>query len=359
MKSDHRAWVEIDLGALLKNGKELAQRAGVPLLPMVKSDAYGLGVEHVIPALERLNPWGYGVSCVEEGAQLRQLGINRPVLIFTPLLTEDFGDVRAHRLTPTFGDATRIRAWRESGGGPWHLAVDTGMSRAGIPWRQVPELRSELEKEPPEGAFTHFHSADANDDSMIIQQQRFNDALASVPSRPRYLHAENSPAIERRSPSPWNLARPGVVLYGVGGAAGSAMHPHAVASLRARIVEIREVAEGDTVSYNATWKAQRPCRIATAAAGYADGVRRSLSNCGVALVNGQRASVAGVVTMDMTMLDVTNVDCRVGDVATLLGRDGDDEITIAEVAERSGLSPYELLVGLRLRAPRVYRGLDA
>jgi alanine racemase len=337
----------------------LARRAGVPLLPMVKSDAYGLGVEKVVPELELLEPWGYGVATIGEGAQLRAMGITRPVLVFTPLLASDFADVRAHGLTPTLGDADRIEAWFLAGGGAWHLSIDTGMNRAGVRWDQVAALTDDLLISPPEGAFTHFHSADANDGSLEEQQRRFDEAIAGLPTRPKFLHAENSPAIERQSPSRWDLARPGVALYGVGGGPGSGMTPNAVASLHSRIVEIRDLLDGETVSYGATWRASGARRIATVSAGYADGVRRSLSNRGVALVRDTRVPIVGIVTMDMTMLDVTGVDCAVGECATFLGRQGAAELTIAEVAERGELSPYELLVGLRLRAAREYRGASA
>ncbi len=349
-----RAWVEVDLGALKRNASMLAQRAGVPLLPMVKADAYGLGVEAVVWALEPDDPWGYGVATIAEGAQLRSIGVARPILVFTPLLIEEFDEARAHQLTPTLGDSKRISAWHSSGGEAWHLSIDTGMNRAGMPWERVTELSTVLQLSPPEGAFTHFHSADANDGSVNVQQDRFAKAIAALPRRPRLLHAENSPAIERQSPSRWNLARPGVALYGVGGGAGSSVVPEAVASLHARIVELRDVEDGGTVSYGAAWRASGWRRIATVAAGYADGIRRCLSNRGCALVNGARAPIAGVVTMDMTMLDVTDIDCAIGDVATFLGRQGDQELTIADVATAGELSPYELLVGLGLRAPRVY-----
>lgn len=351
-----RAWVEVDLGALKKNAQMLAERAGVPLLPMVKSDAYGLGVGPVVRTLETLEPWGYGVATVEEGAALRRLRITRPIVVFTPLLADEMADMRVHELIPALGDPLRIGAWRMAGGTRWHLAIDTGMSRAGIRWDCIRELRNEVLLFPPEGAFTHFHSAERNDGSLAEQQERFREAIAALAIRPRYLHAENSPALTRQTPSPWDLARPGVALYGVGGGPGAAITPEAVASLHARITDLRDVRAGETVSYGATWRAEGTRRIATVAAGYADGIRRSLSNRGVALVGGVRAPITGLVTMDMTMIDVTDVpDVVVGDIATFIGRQGDAELTIGEVAELGELSPYELLVGLRLRAPRVYR----
>ena len=355
MRHDQRrAWVEVDLGALKRNASLLARRARVPLLPMVKADAYGLGVEAVVWALETEEPWGFGVATVEEGAALRSLGVTRPILVFTPLLVEEFDECRVHQLTPTLGDARRIAAWTSSGGAAWHLGIDTGMNRAGMPWQRVAELSTLIQACPAEGAFTHFHSAERGDSSMALQLERFTTAIAQLPMRPKYLHAENSPALARQSPSPWSLARPGVALYGVSSGAADAARPEAVASLHARIVEIRDVPDGETVSYGGTWRAAGWRRIATAAAGYADGVRRSLSNLGSVLVSGARVPIAGTITMDMTMLDITGIECSVGDVATFVGRQGDEQITIEEFGAPAQLSPYEMLVGLGLRAPRIY-----
>src|ERR1041385_966245 len=152
-----RARVEIDLGAVQRNAAAMARRAGVPILPMVKGDAYGVGVLHVVSALEKLEPWGFGVASVDEGQELRDAGVARPIIVFTPLLEPELKRARAAKLTPTLGYRDEIDAWRRAGGGPWHFAIDTGMSRAGIPWREVGQVRSLLELMPPEGAFTHFH----------------------------------------------------------------------------------------------------------------------------------------------------------------------------------------------------------
>jgi alanine racemase len=168
------------------------------------------------------------------------------------------------------------------------------------------------------------------------------------------VHAENGPAVERRAPSRWSVCRPGIFLYGVAGVEGGPLVPEPVVSMRARIVELRTVADGETVSYDATWRAEGPRRIATVPVGYADGYRRSLSNRGEALLRGQRVPVAGLVTMDMTMFDVTETDAALGDVVTLLGREGDKVIVVSELAAAAELSPYEVLTGLKLRLPRRY-----
>jgi alanine racemase len=208
----------------------------------------------------------------------------------------------------------------------------------------------------PDGVFTHFHSAELDDGSRDEQERRFEAALAALPERPALVHAENGPAVERRAPSRWSLARPGIFLYGVASIDGGAITPEPVVSLRARIVEVRTIADGETVSYGATWRARGERRIATVPVGYADGYRRSLSNRGVALLGGRRIPVAGRVTMDMTMFDVTETDAALGDLVTLLGRDGADTITVSDLSAQCELSPYEVLTGLRLRLPRRYAG---
>ncbi|MGQ0539718.1 MAG: alanine racemase [Gemmatimonadaceae bacterium] len=354
-----RAWVDVDLGALVRNAQTLQRRASAKLLPMVKADAYGLGAVHVTRALERLLPWGYGVATVTEGAELRAAGIARPILVFTPLLPQEFPAARRAHLTPTLGDPRAIAAWIDSGGGSaatWHLAIDTGMSRAGIPHDRVADVIDLVRRSPPEGAFTHLYSADNAPPSIELQQARFAGAVAALPERPRLLHVENSPAIERQAPSAWDLVRPGILMYGVSTVSDSPVSVEPVAHLRARIVEVRNIAAGDGVSYGQTWRADRARRIATVNAGYADGVRRALGNRAHAAVHGRPASIVGVVTMDMTMLDVSDVPCAPGDVATLLGRDGATLVDLAAVARQSGISPYEILTGLRARAERRYLG---
>jgi alanine racemase len=352
-----RAWVDIDLGALRRNGAAIAARAGVPLLPMVKADAYGLGAARVTRALEDLDPWGFGVATVREGEELRRIGIARPIIVFTPVAGAELDALRRAQLRPSLESRETIERWCVTGE-PWHLAIDTGMSRSGVRWTDVADLRDLLELSPPEGAFTHFHSAEVDDGSRAVQEQRFGEALAALPFRPMLVHVENGAAVARLERSPWDVVRPGIFLYGVGSGAGAQIVPEPVAAVRARIVAIRSLEEGETVSYLATYRADSRRRIATLPLGYADGYRRSLSNKATVLVNGRRAPVVGLVTMDMTMIDVTDTPCEIGDVVTLLGRDGGELIDVEELGVASGLSPYEILTGLRQRLPRRYVGID-
>ena len=351
-----RAWVEIDLGALMRNASTLTKTAGVPLLPIVKADAYGLGADRIVQSLEDADPWGYGVATLDEGISLRRLGITRPVVLFTPSLREDLEEIHNERLTPALAEPEVIRAWSALPHAAWHLAIETGMNRAGVRWTQVSSLRDLLQAHPPEGAYTHFHSSEKDDGSMEVQEARFREAIALLPARPKLLHAENSAAIVRRPNSEWDLVRPGIFLYGVGSGARAPLQPSEVVSLRARVVEVREIPAGDTVSYGAIYRATEPRTIATTALGYADGYRRVFSNVGWATINGARARVTGLVTMDMTMLDVTGIRCSVGDVATFVGKSGTEGESFLATAESVELSPYELMCTLKARLPRVYLG---
>ena len=354
-----RAWVDIDLGALVRNGAALARHAGVPLVPMVKADAYGLGAVPCARALEALDPHGFGVATVREAEELRAGGIDRRVYVFSPLLPGDVAAVRAARAVPTLGDPAAIAAWAQAGGGPWHLAIETGMHRAGIRWDKLGNVLDLVRANPPEGAFTHFHSAERNDGSWELQEQRFREALSALPALPQYLHTQNSAGIMRRAPSPWSFVRPGVFLYGVGSGDGASLQPEPVVHVRARVLETHDLQDGDTVSYGASWRSVGTRRVATLGIGYADGYRRALGNRGPALLNGHRTTVAGVVTMDMTMIDVTDIPCGAGDTATLIGRDG-ELITVEDVATLADfMSPYEVLTGLRQRLPRLYHAAVA
>lgn len=348
-----RAWVEVDLGALLQNGAAIAAHAGVPLLPMVKADAYGVGAVAVARALEELEPWGYGVATVREGEELRRSGITRNIVVFTPLLVGDLDAAQRARLTPVLDNPGNIARW-SSTGLPWHLGIDTGMSREGVQWRSVRDVAELVRRFPPQGACTHFHSAELEDGSRQEQERRFDAALDTLGIRPEMLHAENSAGVEHGGRSRWSVVRPGVFLYGVG--SHGALTPEPVITVRARVVDMREIEPGDSVSYDATFVSDKPRRVATLSLGYADGYRRALSNRGIALLHGKRAPVLGLVTMDMTMIDVTDIPCAIGDLATVIGRDGDEMLTVSDVAALGELSPYELLTGLRSRLPRRYLG---
>ena len=352
-----RAWMDVDLGAVVRNARTSQARSGVPVIPMIKADAYGLGAERVAQALEPLDPYAYGIATIAEGRALRRAGITRTLIVFSPLLADEFAAARELALTPTLGSAEEITRWCGDDGGSnaWQLSIDTGMSRAGVPWRETGGLRALLEQYPPAGAFTHFHSAELDDGSMAEQEQRFREAIGALPARPRWLHTDGSAAIVRHGRSEWDAIRPGIFLYGVGSGAGRELDPEPVVHVHARIVETRWIEPGDTVSYDATYKAESRRRIATIPMGYADGYPRALSNLGSAVTSDAVVPIVGLVTMDMIMLDVTDPAARIGDEVTLIGSGATGQsIGIAELARLAEMSYYELMTGLRSRLARYY-----
>ncbi len=364
------AWVAIDLGALRRNMARLHVHAGVPLVAMVKADAYGLGMLPIVRALGATfapdQPasgalWALGIATLDEARQLRAARCTARILCFVPLLPSELAEAHALHVRPALHRASDIVAWAAAGGGPWHLSVDTGMSRAGARWDAMVSIAAPFAEvmaaHPPEGMFTHFHSADIATAAVAEQAQRFvavRNALATLLPSNLLTHTDNSAALTRHHGLPGALARPGLALYGAGTVAEHALEN--VVHVRARIVDTRVVLAGESVSYHATWTAAATRRIATVPVGYADGYRFAFSNRGEVLIAGRRCPVVGRVTMDMTMIDVTDVPCEVGDVVTLLGNDGDAQLSLDEIAGHSGLLPYELLVGLKLRLPRLYFG---
>lgn len=353
-----RAWVEVDLAALVDNARAIAQLAGTKLLPIVKADAYGVGAVAVSRALEPLQPWGYGVATIDEGLELRAAGITRPVLVLMPGRPDLFDAYHEHHLTPALGDEPSIHAWiaRGAGGGSFHLELDTGMGRTGVRWDEIEPLADLLDTPYLEGCYTQFHSADRADDTAELQLRRFQEAVGRLARRPPLLHVANSAAALRGRQFAWDAVRPGVYLYG--GSAGEGLPTgKPVVSLRARVVSVRTVQRGESVSYNASWTAPRDTTVATLGIGYADGLRRSLGLKGEAtvLLNGGRCPIVGLVTMDLTMVDAGRGSMAVGDVATLVGEAEGGRNTLDQFAAWSGELQREFLTGLGSRLPRVYQ----
>src|SRR6266702_3703680 len=354
-KSGSRAWIDVDLGALVENARTVARIAGATLRPVVKANAYGVGAVAVARALEQIDPWGYGVATIEEGAELRAAGITRPILVFMPTRAQLFDQYDLHQLTPALGDAGSILEWTTRGERAFQVEIDTGMGRAGVRWDEIDELGEAVDTPAFEGCYTHLHSAERNDGSAERQLERFLDAVKRLPRRPALLHVANSAAALRGAPFALDLVRPGIFLYG--GSPGDGLPPpRPVVSVRARVLSVRRVRKGESVSYNASWHAPRDTVIATLGIGYADGIRRNVGVSGHAqvLLRGQRCPIVGVVQMDMMLVDTGVVDVQVGDVATIVGEAMQQRIALAEFATWSGELPHEFLIGLGPRLPRVY-----
>lgn len=346
-----RAWVDVDLDALAANAGKYQRAVGVPILPMIKADGYGLGAVEAAGALIRANVWGFGVATLDEALALRGAGVMAPIVVFSPLMADEVARHLAADVRPVIGDRTALTAWVAAGAAPFHVEIDSGMRRTGFDWRDAATLRdvgTVLQRAAGfEGIFTHFHSSGSDAEATATQWQRLQDAITLIGCRPRLVHAANSAAAAYGTRYGGDLARPGIALYG-GAVAGLDTAP--VAALRARVVALRRVAPGDTVSYDATWTATTATTIATLAIGYADGLPRHLSNVGVVELAGARRPIVGRVTMDYVMVDVGGADVAIGDIATIFG----GTVSLDEQAGLAGTIGYALLTALGTRLPRRY-----
>jgi alanine racemase len=367
--------VEVRLDQLRENALAVHRAAGASarLLPMVKADAYGLGAGPVVGALAGVppgeGPWGFGVAAAAEGEALRGIGWSGRILLIAPTPPGEIERAALAGLTPAFSDVRSLARWtaiadRMGQKLPFHVEIDTGMGRAGFPWRSAQEWAPAIAATTEgmaewEGTFTHFHSADEPELGPTDEQwDRFRAALAAIPEPlgRSVVHVANSAASLRRAGFGCDLVRPGIYLFG--GDAGPGVRPRPVVSVRARLVLVREVDPGATAGYGATYRATRRERWGTVALGYGDGVPRALAaGGGEMLIRGVRVPIIGRVSMDMTTIDLTDVpDAVAGDTVTLVGADGEAEITLDEVARRCGTISYEILTGLTPRLPRVYTG---
>lgn len=361
----------IDLTALTHNLAQVRRLApSCEILAVVKADAYGHGAIAVSRALAREGVQRFGVATVEEGALLREAGLQAPILVMGGLLPAQIKDLLAYRLTPLVHQAAIAEALAAELGAahafPVHLKVDTGMGRLGFLPDEVPPLLGTAPFQHclrVEGLMTHLADSDNADraytDAQIGRFQRLAAQLAGSGYRIPLVHAANSAAILAYPSAQGTAVRPGLMLYGYASVPPGHPLPELapVMTLRSAVVQVRRLQKGDSVSYNRTFIASKPSRIAVLPVGYADGYSRALSNKGMVLIRGQRCPVVGRVCMDMTLVDVTAVpDVTPGDDAILIGRQGEAAVLAGDLAAWAGTIPYDILCGVGPRVPRVTRG---
>ncbi len=353
---------EISLGAVRGNLEKLGRTAApARLLFVVKANAYGHGAVALARLAEREKlAWGFGVSCVEEGLALREAGVRSPVLVLGSLYPfESFVEAINAGMMVTIAslDAARqvIEASRRLGRkAGCHIKLETGMGRIGARRPSVLKIYEELSSSGAvevSGLYTHLSSADTDPDYTGQQLSIFSETVSDLERRGAkdlMLHAANSAATLRYPVSRMDMVRCGIAAYGL----AEGFEP--VMQLKTSVVFIKNVREGAFISYNKSFRADRAMKIATIPAGYGDGYIRRFSNRADVLIGGKRCRVLGNVTMDMTMVDVTGVkDAAVGSEAVLLGRQGGEEITAAELADIAGTITYEIVTLVTGRVPRV------
>lgn len=371
--SQSRAWVEIDLPAIDRNVGRIKQALPphVRYVAVVKADAYGHGMPEVARRLLQAGVDAFAVANVAEAIRLREVGHEGDILLLSPTLpgevtraVEQGFDLTINSLA----EATALAGWAQAQQRTVrvHIKVDTGMGRAGVWHTEAPAVFAQVLASPQlqwRGVYTHFSEADAETAFTSEQRRLFLALLDSIPEAQRaqlLIHADNSAGLESFSAAaPFNAVRIGLMQYGLPPSAGSflaSLRPDPVLSFHARVVLVKNLPQGTTVSYNRTKTLTRDSRVAIVAVGYGDGVPTAASNRGSFLVRGQRCPILGRVTMDQTVIDVTDLPAAaVGDIATILGPQGKDRITVAEFCAWSDCIPWEALCTLTQRVQRVYR----
>ncbi len=338
-------------------------------MAVVKANAYGHGAIETSRALIRHGVTRLAVFSTEEGMALRQAGITVPIVVLGPVFKEQFDDLFTHQLTPVVSDPSALTALAQATASrevslSIHLKIETGMGRLGLTQNELLALiRSH--KFPPslrlEGLMTHLADADGSDtDATEEQISRFIKALQVVLEggfQIPLVHVANSGGAVRFPSAHFSLVRPGIMLYGYHTLPGTVETPNLrpVLSLKTCIAQLRTIQPGETVSYNRTFTAKCPTRIAVLPIGYAGGWSRHLSNRGFVLIRGRRAPIAGLVCMDMVMVDVTTIPVvAVGDEVVLIGQQENERITACDIAEWTGTISYEVLCAISPQIPRLY-----
>ena len=366
-------WAEIDLDNLIHNFRLMKSAAGsdVSIMAAVKADAYGHGAADCARALDVAGCQWFGVALPEEGVELRDAGIDWPILCLGGFWEGQEGFMIARRLTPALFRLDLLecfdRASREAGvTSDYHLKVDTGMGRLGVQAAELGVFLDEATKFQSlrlDGVMTHFASADDPDQEEVTGQQMstFDHAVEMVRARgftPRWVHEANSAAAHAGARTRGNLVRLGGVLYGLWrDVTNPAIPPldwRPVMSLHSRVTYLKIVPGGSRLGYGGTFMTRRESRIATLPIGYGDGLRRALSNRGHVLVRGKPAPIVGRISMDLALVDVTDIPgVVVGNDVVIIGRDGDSQVTAEEIAALAGTISYEVTCGISDRVPRI------
>jgi alanine racemase len=363
-------WVEVDLDRFAANLRAVRELGGPrrDLLLVVKADAYGHGAVEIAEAAVAEGVAHLGVATLHEGIQLRQAGSRLPIIVLSPLLPGEIAEAVAHQLDPTVCDLEFARALSTAAvaaGRPQrvHVEVDTGMGRIGVREDDADEFIARVTALPElrlASVFTHFPDADGADLGFSHDQVRRFDALlerlARRGMRPPRVHAANSAGAVNLPEAHYDWLRVGLLAYGhqpPQSRAPIALAP--VMSFKSRLVQVRDLPAGVPVSYARSFVTSRPTRSGVVAVGYGHGYSWLLSNCGTMLVRGRRVPILGRVTMDLTMVDLTDIpDATVGDEVVLFGEQGDASLPLEEVAAGSQTIPYEIMCTIGKRVTRIY-----
>ena len=366
-------WVEVDLNRLESNFLALRRLLPRPvkIMAVIKADAYGHGAAPVGLRLQQLGADALAVAILEEALVLRKAGVNCPLLLLNGFWHGQEDDIIHHELTPVVFRPDMLHSLENAAARAerrvaYHLEVNTGISRLGVEWEEAAALVTRHAQSAwtrCEGVFTHFSVAEnIQDGSTETQLERFARFLAAAGEggwQTQWRHAANSAGILNFRQSWMDGVRPGLLVFGVNPlpAPQSILNLSPVLSFKTQVMQLRKIQRGCSIGYGNSFTASRDSRIATLSVGYADGLMRALSNCGQVLIRGQRLPIVGKISMDLTLVDATEAaQVEVGDEAVLIGKQGDLEIRVEELAGLAQTIPYEILTRIGARVPRVYLG---
>lgn len=368
----HRVYAEIDLSAIKQNIVNIKNNlpGSVLVMPVIKADAYGHGAVHVAKAIYNISDY-FGVATIEEALELRNSGIDKPILILSTLSSNHFAeavlnDITVNVYTQEMAEKLSETAVSLGKRVKIHLVLDTGMNRIGLSCDDKGiETAKKIVSYPnltAEGIFSHYATADEIDKSYaLIQQKRFDEFLDKLSVNGidfKLKHICNSAASSDLNDKCYSMVRPGIVIYGLYPSeyASKNLDLKSALQFKSHIYYIKEVPKGEGISYGRTYVTDSNRIIATVPVGYADGFPRLLSNKGRVIVNGKYAPIVGRICMDQFMIDITDIEgVKLEDTVTLIGTDGDAEITADEIASICGTINYEIVCGIGKRVPRVYK----
>lgn len=364
-------WAEIDVQAISHNLQQIRNRVepkGAEVLAVVKDNAYGHGAVEVAKIASEIPVWMLGVALVDEALELRNVGIDLPILVFCCVLPEQVEQIVRHDIAqmacePNICAVLSKEAQRQGKRAKVHVKVDTGMGRIGVRYDEAVDFAKRIAQLPGldiEGIATHFAVADTDEDFTNLQLERFKSVISDLKDTGIHIpikHAANSAAVLSLPESYFDMVRPGLIIYGVyPSELSQEIDLRPALSLKTRIVYLKEAPAGWSISYGRTYTTENPSKIASLAIGYGHGLNRKLSNCGEVIIRGVKAPIIGTVCMDQCLCDVTHIPgASIGDEAVIIGQQGNEEISVDEVAEKVGTISYEILCDISARVPRVYK----
>ena len=355
---DRQTFLEINTNNFKYNVDQIKKYVGKNIMPIIKANGYGTYINKRLDLIKDFSI--VGVAMVKEAIELRELGFQNEIFILNEPFIEDIDNIVKYNITIGVCSKEFIQEIGKNGNHfKIHIELETGMGRTGIRLDQIDDFAKCIHTYPNievEGVYTHFAAADYDMEYTDKQIKIFDEGankLKSIFPSIKYIHSSASDGLLNCNDEISNLVRPGLILYGYEPFIGvyEKLELKPIATLKSKVVFVKEVEAGESISYGRKFIADHDMKIATIAIGYADGFRRCLSNIGEVLINGKRCKVTGTVCMDSFMCDVTDVDCKFGDEVIIFDN---ENITLDEIAEKCNTINYEILSGISERVPRIF-----